>query len=128
MSMQDPIADMLTRIRNAADRRKPSLLVCSSKVNHYILKVLQDQGYIRSFQAADKNMTFVRLKYVGQEPAIRKIRRISRPGRRFYTKIKDLLASCGGMGTYVLSTPKGVMTDAQARKANVGGEVLCEVM
>lgn len=128
MTMQDNTSDMIMRINNAIARKKPSVMVCTSRVNVAILQVLQEQGYIRNHQATDHYLTLVKLKYIDDEPAIISMRRMSKPGRRHYSKIKSLSQSCGGMGTLVLSTPKGVMTDVQARKANVGGEVLCEVL
>jgi small subunit ribosomal protein S8 len=132
MSMQDPVADMLTRVRNAQARKKKSVLVLYATLNLAILKVLQDEGYIKSYQSVENDFyILIKLKY-GEDgqPAILKINRVSRPSRRVYAKIKDLGMVQGGMGVYILSTTKGVMTDHKARCAELhqGGEVLCELV
>lgn len=131
MSMSDPLGDLLTRIRNGQLARKPVVLSPASKLRANVLDVLQREGYIRAWSQADlesgmRELT-IELKYHDGQPVIKKIERISKPGRRVYSKIKDLPRSYNGLGIKILSTPRGVMSDAEARAANVGGEVLCEV-
>lgn len=131
MSMSDPLGDLLTRIRNGQMARKPVVLSPASKLRANVLDVLQREGYIRAWSQADletgmRELT-IELKYHDGQPVIKKIERISKPGRRVYSKIKDLPRSYNGLGIKILSTPRGVMSDAEARAANVGGEVLCEV-
>ena len=131
MSMQDPLADMLTRIRNAQMAEKVSLVMPSSKLKVAVAKVLKDEGYIRDFEDVEERKGIhslkIDLKYYNGIPVIKKIKRISKPGIRVYSKINDLKKPYGGLGISILSTPKGVMSDQQARKNNVGGEILCEV-
>jgi len=131
MSMSDPLGDLLTRIRNGQMARKPVVLSPASKLRANVLDVLQREGYIRAWSQADRESGMreltIELKYHDGQPVIKKIERISKPGRRVYSKIKDLPRSYNGLGIKILSTPRGVMSDAEARAANVGGEVLCEV-
>ena len=132
MSMSDPLGDLLTRIRNGQMARKPVVLSPASKLRANVLDVLQREGYIRAWSQADRESGMreltIELKYHDGQPVIKKrFERISKPGRRVYSKIKDLPRSYNGLGIKILSTPRGVMSDAEARAANVGGEVLCEV-
>lgn len=130
MSMTDPIADMLTRIRNAQRANKVSVAMPASKQKQAIAAVLQDEGYIGEFEtsgdAAEAQLT-IDLKYYEGAPVIEKIERISKPGRRVYRANDDLPRVIGGLGIAVISTSKGVMSDRQARKEGIGGEVLCIV-
>ena len=130
MSMQDPIADMLTRIRNAQSRAKVQVSMPSSNVKVAIAKVLQEEGYILGFnveQQGSKSELTVALKYHDGQPVIAEIDRASRPGLRRYSDVSELPRVRGGLGVAIISTSKGVMTDASARAANVGGEILCTV-
>jgi small subunit ribosomal protein S8 len=131
MSMSDPLGDMLTRIRNGQQAHKPSVASPVSKIRTNVLEVLQREGYIRGYkrEATDNGMPELKieLKYVDGEPVIREITRISKPGRRVYSRIADLPRVYNGLGISILSTPRGVMSDAEARAANVGGEILCRV-
>lgn len=136
MSLSDPIADMLTRIRNAVEVGHPSVAMPSSKMKVSIAKILKDEGYIESYSVADGDrpshkVLRIRLKYVGErrdrQPVISGIERISKPGRRYYAKRHELPRVLSGMGTAIISTPKGVMTDRRARQLGVGGEVICKV-
>ena len=130
MSMTDPIADLLTRIRNGQSARKTSVTVASSKLKTAILKVLKDEGYIADYRlSADsaKPTLTIGLKYYEGRPVIDRIERVSRPGLRIYRGKDELPKVLGGMGTVIVSTPKGVMTDKQARAIGQGGEVLCIV-
>ncbi|MHA1558246.1 MAG: 30S ribosomal protein S8 [Alphaproteobacteria bacterium] len=131
MTMSDPIADMLTRIRNAQGAKKKEVFVPCSVNKKAILDVLALEGYIRSYgMAKDEkghDLLKVELKYVDGGKVIQMIRRVSKPGRRVYSEIEKLPFVYNGLGIYVLSTSKGVMSDAVARKENVGGEVLCAV-
>ncbi|MEO1766380.1 30S ribosomal protein S8 [Thiobacter aerophilum] len=130
MSMSDPISDMLTRIRNAQRAEKASVSVPSSKLKVAIAKVLKDEGYIQDFLVRDndgKPQLDISLKYYAGRPVIERIERVSRPGLRIYRGAKDLPRVMNGLGISIVSTPKGVMTDRQARAAGVGGEVLCIV-
>ncbi len=131
MTMTDPLGDMLTRIRNAQRARKDTVVSPSSKFRINVLEVLRREGYIRGYtvEEADHGGAEVRieLKYHEGEPVIRRIARVSKPGRRVYSKIKDLPKYYGGLGVTILSTPQGVMSDSEARAANLGGEVLCQV-
>lgn len=129
MSMQDPIADMLTRIRNGQSANKRTVSMPSSTFKVAIAKVLKDEGYINDFQVEgeDKPQLQVYLKYHNGRPVIELIKRVSRPGLRIYKASGELPKVIGGMGIAVVSTPKGVMSDGAARAANVGGEVICEV-
>lgn len=129
--MNDPIADMLTRIRNAQGRYKTTVSTPASKLRAWVLDVLKDEGYIRGYEpGTDRNghpTLEIELKYHDGSPVIRELRRVSRPGRRVYMGVSDLPQVRGGLGVSIISTPRGVMSDAHARAANVGGEVLCTV-
>jgi len=131
MALSDPLGDLLTRIRNGQQARKGSVKAPASKLRENVLDVLQREGYIRGWSRANVRKgvdeLVVELKYHEGGPAIRMIARVSRPGRRVYSKIKDLPKVYNGLGISILSTPRGVMSDAEARAANVGGEVLCKV-
>ena len=131
MSFNDSLSDMLTRIRNAHRVNKSVTYCFSSNLNNNVLKVLKDEGYIRSYSNVDVKEGIskikIELKYHEGLPVIKKIKRISRPGIRVYSKIKELPKSYGGLGISIISTPKGVMSDQKARANNVGGEILCEV-
>jgi small subunit ribosomal protein S8 len=131
MSMSDPIADMLTRIRNAQQSEKVDVTMPSSKVKTAIAKVLKDEGYIEDFavrEIAGKSELNVALKYYAGKPVIEKIERISRPGLRVYRGREDIKPVMNGLGVAIVSTSKGVMTDRKARATGVGGEVLCIVV
>lgn len=131
MSMSDPLGDMLTRIRNGQHARKASIESPASKLRESVLVVLQREGYIRGFERVTDEKGFgkirIELKYVEGEPVIREISRVSTPGRRVYSGVKTLAKFYNGLGVQILSTPKGVMTDHDARAVHVGGEVLCSV-
>ena len=131
MTMSDPLGDMLTRIRNAQGARKTIVVSPASKLRANVLDVLQREGFIRGFSEAELRPGIseitIELKYHEGSPVIKKIKRVSRPGRRVYRKIKDLPRVYNGLGIAFLSTPRGVMSDNEARAANVGGEVLCQV-
>ncbi|MFQ5955334.1 MAG: 30S ribosomal protein S8 [Kiloniellales bacterium] len=131
MTMSDPLGDMLTRIRNAQQRQKTKVEAPASRLHASVLEVLQREGYIRGFKRVpvSKGMDRleIELKYHDGTPVIQEIARVSKPGRRVYSKIKDLQQVYGGLGISILSTPQGVMSDAEARAANIGGEVLCRV-
>jgi small subunit ribosomal protein S8 len=131
MSYSDPIGDMLTRIRNGQRARKSSVLAPHSGLRTSVLEVLKREGYIRGYSEREERPGVValeiELKYHEGEPVIREIERVSKPGRRIYSKIKDLPRVHGGLGIAILSTPRGVMSDSDARAANVGGEVICQV-
>lgn len=130
MSMSDPIADLLTRIRNAQMVAKSTVVVPSSKVKVAIAQVLKDEGYIDGFQVkADgkKSELEITLKYYAGRPVIERIERVSRPGLRVYKGCEKLPQVMNGLGVTIVTTPKGVMTDRKARAAGVGGEVLCYV-
>ncbi len=131
MAMSDPLGDMLTRIRNGQRSGKATVVCPASKLRENVLEVLKREGYIRGYSWAEirkgvSELT-IELKYADGEPVIKEIARISKPGRRVYAKIKDLPRVYNGLGISILSTPRGVMSDAEARAANVGGEVLCRV-
>ena len=127
--MTDPIADMLTRIRNATRVRHANVEVPASALKLEVAKILHQEGFIRGFQLVDKGRTLrLRLKYTAQrEPVIHGLRRISKPGQRIYTGRRDVPRVLGGLGIAIVSTSRGVMTGAAARKAGVGGEVLAYV-
>jgi len=130
MSMSDPIADMLTRIRNAQATDKVSVLIPASKVKRAIAQVLKDEGYIEGFAVREndgKPLLEISLKYYAGQPVIEKIERVSRPGLRIYKGRDDLPKVMNGLGVAIVSTSKGVMTDRKARASGVGGEVLCIV-
>jgi small subunit ribosomal protein S8 len=131
MSMSDPLGDMLTRIRNAQHARLTSCLAPASNLRANVLDVLKREGFIRGFAREEVRPGIaqlrIELKYNDGQPVIKEISRVSRPGRRVYSKIKELPRVYNGLGVSILSTPRGVMSDAEARAANVGGEVLCRV-
>ena len=131
MSMSDPLGDMLTRIRNGQAAHKSIVQSPASKIRANVLEVLQREGYIRGYKREETDEGFaelkIELKYVDGEPVIREITRISKPGRRVYSRIADLPRVYNGLGISILSTPRGVMSDNEARAANVGGEILCRV-
>lgn len=130
MSMSDPIADMLTRIRNAQMVEKASVSMPASKLKTAIAQVLKDEGYIDGFQIKEeggKKELEIALKYYAGRPVIERIERVSRPGLRIYRGAKEIPQVMNGLGVAIVTTPKGVMTDRKARAAGVGGEVLCYV-
>lgn len=131
MMMTDPVGDMITRIRNAQMRRKGKVSTPASSLRGHVLDVLAAEGYIRGYARVDFESGLsefeIELKYFDGEPVIRDIQRVSKPGRRVYTSVKTLPRVMNGLGVSILSTPKGVMSDHQARDENVGGEVLCRV-
>ena len=131
MSMSDPIADLLTRIRNAQMRNKSNVSTPASKLRGWVLEVLKSEGYIRNYESVvgkdGKPSIEVSLKYFDGEPVIRELRRVSTPGRRVYAGAKEIPFVRQGLGIAIVSTPKGVMSDGQARATNVGGEILCTV-
>lgn len=130
MAMSDPIADMLTRIRNAQMAEKAEVEMPSSKLKVAIAQVLKDEGYIDNFAVrgeAEKPVLQIGLKYYAGRPVIERIERVSRPGLRVYKGSQDIPHVLNGLGVAIVSTPKGVMTDRKARAAKVGGEVLCVV-
>ena len=131
MTMSDPLGDMLTRIRNGQRSRLQVVKSPGSKLRSNVLDVLQREGYIRGYQEQEKKPGIlevsIELKYFDGEPVIRHISRVSKPGRRVYSKIQDLTSVRNGLGISILSTPRGVMSDHEARAQNVGGEVLCQV-
>ena len=130
MSMSDPIADLLTRIRNAQMAHLPSVTLPSSKTKVAICRVLEEEGYIKGFSVASegaKTSLTIDLKYFQGKPVIDEIKRVSRPGLRFYRGKDELPNNRAGLGTVIVSTNQGVMTDKKARAAGIGGEVLCTV-
>jgi small subunit ribosomal protein S8 len=131
MSINDPLGDMLTRIRNAQMRRRPKVVTPASNIRARVLDVLEEEGYIRGYARVELKgalPTFeIELKYYNGQPAIREIKRVSTPGRRVYSPVRDLPTVANGLGVAILSTPKGVMSDSKAREENVGGEVLCSI-
>ncbi|WP_455475222.1 30S ribosomal protein S8 [Bartonella sp. B17] len=131
MSMSDPLGDMLTRIRNALSRKKGKVITPASKLRARVLDVLQSEGYIRGYNQIDfgdgKSEIEIELKYFEGLAVIREISRVSKPGRRVYVSAKSIPQVANGLGISILSTPKGVMADHQAREQNVGGEILCRV-
>jgi small subunit ribosomal protein S8 len=131
MMMNDPIGDMLTRIRNAQMRGKSTVKTPASKLRAWVLDVLASEGYIRGYEKAEtengQGEITISLKYFEGEPVIRDLKRVSKPGRRVYMSVQDIPVVRNGLGVSIVSTPKGVMSDASARSANVGGEVLCTV-
>ena len=131
MTMTDPIADLLTRIRNGQRANKAAVTSPGSKLRVSVLDVLKREGYIRGYQVEEIKPAItqirIELKYHGGAPVIRHIQRVSKPGRRVYSRIKDLPRIYNGLGISILSTPAGVMSDSEARAARVGGEVICEV-
>lgn len=131
MAQSHPLSDMLTRIRNAYARHHATVKCGSSKLNKHVLDVLAGEGYIRGYvmEKDERNMDVIRidLKYFEGSPAIRELKTVSKPGRRVYSSVKTMPRVHNGLGTSIVTTPKGVMTDAKARNENVGGEVLCQV-
>ena len=131
MSMSDPLGDMLARIKNGQLRKKESVIMPASRFRANVLDVLHREGYIRGFKKVEiennKNEFKIELKYVDGEPVIKTLSRVSTPGRRVYSSINDLPRTYNGLGISILSTPRGVMSDNEARAAHVGGEVLCQV-
>ena len=131
MAFNDSLSDMLARIKNAHQANKVSTICLKSKLNMNVLTVLKDEGYIRDFQNLEERKGVhsikIDLKYYNGSPVIKKINRISKPGIRKYSKISNLSKPFGGLGISILSTSKGVMSNNQAKKNNVGGEILCEV-
>ncbi|MFO1121082.1 MAG: 30S ribosomal protein S8 [Hyphomicrobiales bacterium] len=131
MSVIDPIGDMLARIRNAQERGKSKVSTPASRLRERVLEVLQNEGFIRGFatvqQGQGKAEIEIELKYFDGSPVIREIHRVSKPGRRVYASVATMPTVYNGLGISILSTPKGVMSDADARAQNVGGEVLCTV-
>ena len=129
--VNDPIGDMIARIKNAHERKRAKVSTPASKLRGRVLEVLQTEGYIRGYSLVEepgKHAEYeIELKYYDGEPVIADIARVSKPGRRVYSSIKDLKPIRNGLGISILSTPKGVMSDTAARDANVGGEVLCRV-
>ncbi len=131
MTMSDPLGDMLTRIRNGQHARQAVVASPASKMRANVLEVLKREGYIRGFSRHDLRPGVaelkIELKYVDGEPAIREIARVSKPGRRIYSRLADLPRSYNGLGIMIMSTPRGILSDNEARAAKVGGEVLCRV-
>ena len=131
MSMNDPLGDMLTRIRNAQMRKRGKVTTPGSSLRKKVLDVLESEGYIRGYSTTDygngRSEFEIELKYFDNEPVIREIARVSKPGRRVYATVTAMPRVANGLGVSILSTPKGVMADHAARENNVGGEVLCTV-
>ena len=130
MSSNDPLGDLLTRIRNAQMRNKSKVTSPNSRLRESVLDVLKNEGYIRGYAVVERDGRSeieIELKYFDGEPVIREIERVSKPGRRVYTSVKNLPRVNNGLGISVLSTPKGIMADHDARDANVGGEILFTV-
>lgn len=131
MNINDPLGDMLTRIRNAMMRRRATVVTPASKLRGRVLEVLKNEGYIRGYTETDygdgKAEIEIELKYAEGAPVIRDITRISKPGRRVYSSVRNIPYVANGLGISILSTPQGVMADHEARDKNVGGEVLCQI-
>ena len=131
MAMSDPLGDMLTRILNGQMAQKASVRSPASNLRRNVLEVLQREGYIRGYVADEvidgKSEISIELKYHNGEPVIRELRRVSKPGRRIYAGVRELPEIYNGLGIAILSTPRGVLSDSEAREAKVGGEVLCTV-
>jgi small subunit ribosomal protein S8 len=130
MLMNDPLGDMLTRIRNAQLRKRPTVSTPASSLRARVLDVLQSEGYIRGYSEVEFNGKAefqIELKYFDGQPVIKEIQRVSKPGRRVYSSVRSIPRVMDGLGVSILSTPKGVMSDHEARTQNVGGEVLCRV-
>lgn len=128
--MTDPIADMITRVKNAFMANKAEVSIPHSKVKEAVAKILESEGYVENFEVkptVPQKTIEIKLKYIGKIPAITEVRRLSKPGRRMYATTKDIPKSLGGYGVTIVSTSKGVITDSQARKLNVGGELLCQI-
>ena len=130
MAVTDPLGDLLTRIRNGQRARKDSVLTPASKLRARVLDVLQREGYIRGYSEEQMGPAAgirIELKYFEGQPAIKHVARVSKPGRRIYSGAQELPRVRNGLGITIVSTPRGVLSDAEAREANVGGEVLCKV-
>ena len=131
MQVNDPVGDLIARINNAQMRKKPKVSTPGSRLRVSVLEVLQSEGYIRGYAKVDhsdgRSELEIELKYFDGEPVIREMSRVSKPGRRVYVAVRNLPRINNGLGVAILSTPKGVMADHDAREANVGGEVLCTV-
>lgn len=130
MALSDPLGDMLTRIRNGQRARKSAVSSPPSKLRENVLEVLRREGYIRGFTRDSSTVQggiSIELKYHNGAPVIRELKRVSKPGRRIYSGVRDLPRVYNGLGIAILSTPRGVMSDAEAREARVGGEILCTV-
>jgi small subunit ribosomal protein S8 len=130
MSMNDPLGDLLSRIRNAQMRNKSKVTSPNSRLRESVLGVLKNEGYIRGYTVVERegrSEIEIELKYFDGEPVIREIERVSKPGRRVYTSVRNMPRINNGLGVTIVSTPKGVMADHDARDANVGGEILCTV-
>ena len=131
MSMSDTLGDMLTRIRNGQTTNKKVVAAPASRFRKNVLEVLKREGFIRNFEEKEMrpgiNFFEIELKYYNGRPVISEIKRVSKPGRRVYSSIKNLQKTYNGLGISILSTPRGVMSDNEAREANVGGEVLCTI-
>ena len=131
MSMSDPLGDMLTRIRNAQMRRRSTVLTPGSRLRANVLDVLKSEGYIRDYSTTDygngRSEFTIELKYYEGEPVIRRIQRVSKPGRRVYASVDKMPRVADRLGVVIVSTPQGVMADHEAREKNVGGEVLCQI-
>ena len=131
MSMSDTLGDMLTRIRNGQTTNKKVVDAPASRFRKNVLEVLKREGFIRNFEEKEMrpgiNFFEIELKYYNGQPVITEIKRVSKPGRRVYSSIKNLQKTYNGLGISILSTPRGVMSDNEAREANVGGEVLCTI-
>jgi small subunit ribosomal protein S8 len=130
MAMNDPLGDLLSRIRNAQMRNKSKVSSPNSRLRESVLDVLKNEGYIRGYAVVERDgrsEVEIELKYFDGEPVIREIERVSKPGRRVYTSVKNMPRINNGLGVTIVSTPKGVMADHDARDANVGGEILCTV-
>lgn len=131
MTMSDPLGDMLARIRNGQHAQKKVISCPGSKLRSNVLNVLKREGFIRDFKELNNDRGLpelqIELKYAEGQPAIRNMRRVSSPGRRVYSKVKDMPSFYNGLGVTIVSTPRGVMADYEARTQNIGGEVLCQV-
>ena len=130
MSLNDPLGDLLSRIRNAQMRNKSKVTSPNSRLRESVLDVLKNEGYIRGYAVVERDGRSeieIELKYFDGEPVIREIERVSKPGRRVYTSVRNMPRINNGLGVTIVSTPKGVMADHDARDANVGGEILCTV-
>ena len=131
MNINDPLGDMLTRIRNAMMRKRATVVTPASKLRARVLEVLKNEGYIRGYTETDygngKAEIEIELKYSEGSPVMREITRVSKPGRRVYSSVRNIPYVANGLGISILSTPQGVMADHEARDRNVGGEVLCQI-
>jgi small subunit ribosomal protein S8 len=129
MTLSDPLGDMLTRIRNGQAAHKAAVTSPASRLRENVLDVLAREGYIRGYnrEEGSQGALSIELKYHNGSPVIRQLKRVSRPGRRVYSGVKDLPRVYNGLGIAIVSTPRGVMSDADAREAHIGGEILCTV-